>query len=48
MKKRAAFVLICLLTLTSVGFAQDFEVGGTFLFNKSTDTIFGGGLNLGY
>jgi hypothetical protein len=48
MKKKVTLVFICLLALTSVGFAQDFEVGGTFLFNKSTDTLFGGGLNLGY
>jgi hypothetical protein len=50
MKKRITLILICLLVLTSVSFAQDFEVGGTFLINKAkaADTIFGGGLNLGY
>ena len=48
MKKRVTLIFICLLVFTSIGFAQDFEVGGTFLINRSTDTIFGGGLNLGY
>jgi hypothetical protein len=48
MKKKVTLFLIFLLAITSAGFAQDFEVGGTFLINKSTETIFGGGLNLGY
>jgi hypothetical protein len=52
MKKKAVLVLICLVAITSVGFAHDFDVGGTFMFNQSikySDTaLFGGGLNIGY
>jgi hypothetical protein len=50
MKKRVTLILICLLVFTSIGFTQDFEVGGTFLINKAkaADSLFGGGLNLGY
>jgi hypothetical protein len=48
MRKRIALVLVFLLALASAGFAHDIDIGGTFLFNKSTDTIYGGGVNLGY
>ncbi|MDR0412157.1 MAG: hypothetical protein LBH75_09350 [Treponema sp.] len=45
--KRLLFVLIGSLAFASFNFAQDSEIGGTFLFNSSTNTMIGGGLNIG-
>jgi len=51
MKKRLFLVLAGIFIFSSFGFARDFDVGGTFLFNKPMELdekIMGGGINIGF